>query len=451
MKTIQKFLFFLILISVGLSGCKSGDPELVPLSGGGTEVGMPDGQVASKTIGPDGGTINSSDNQVQLVIPAGALSKPTEISIQPITNHAPNGLGLAYRFLPDGTIFAKPASLTFQYDPERVSANDAEAFRVATQGADRKWYRTPEVVVDTILHTVKTAMPHFSDWTAYELAIIENLELTGGPKGAEYVELGGSVELELHFCNALSVMHAENETAGDLQVQELSWQVLGGAVNGSIKSNGGKEVLFYEEVYKATFTAPTKNPPSNPVTVVAEITLKGRKTKLQVVRQILVGKDYFRGIFGGTPFDWQNMTFMREGNGIHMGGWNDNPSQSLNIFVNPINPDQPNQLYAYGELSDRGAWAQFARSYGGEPGWISANFDCGKNGMRVSEGGVTIAQISIVNGAEYIQGHFSGTFYMLPGPCPAGLKALAAEGEFRIKNKFGIGRKPAPLANFKGH
>nr|WP_295934863.1 hypothetical protein [uncultured Dyadobacter sp.] len=451
MKTTQKLLFLIILMAGWLSGCKNDDPNLVSFNGGGTEVGVPDGELAVKTIGPDGGTISSSDDRVQLVIPAGALAKPTQISIQPITNHAPNGLGLAYRFLPEGTTFAKPASLTFSYDPHRVSANDAEAFRVATQGEDRKWYRTPDVLVDTILHTITTAMPHFSDWTAYELAIIENIGLAGGPKGAEYVELGGSVELELHISNVLTVIHLEHEGAGDLQVQEISWQVLGGAVNGSVKSDGPKEEQFFDDVYKATFTAPTKKPASNPVTVVAEITLKGRKTKLQVVRQILVGKDYFRGTFGGTPFDWENMTFMWEGSGVHIGGWNDKPSQSLNIFVNRIRADKPNGLYSYHEQFQSGAWAEFSRSYGGEPGWISSNVDCAKNAMRVSGGGVTITQISIVNGVEYIQGHFNGTFYMLPGPCPAGLQALPAAGEFRIKNSFGIGRKPARLANFKQH
>lgn len=451
MKTIRKFFFFIILVTAGLAGCQTGDPNLDAFSGGATEVGAPDGEIVTKAIGPDGGTISSSDNRVQLVIPAGALAKPTEISIQPITNQAPHGLGLAYRFLPDGTTFAKPASLIFSYDPNRVSANHAEAFRVATQGADRKWYRTPDVVVDTILHTITTGMPHFSDWTAYELAIIENIELTRRPNGAEYVELGGSVELELRFGSALTVMHQENHGAGDVEIQDLSWQVLGGSVNGIVKPREGKEVDFFGEVYRATFTAPTTNPPSNPVTVVANITLKRSKVKLQVVKQILMGKDYFRGTFGGVPFDWQNMSFMREGSGIHIGGWKENPSQSLNIFVNRIRPDRPNGFYEYYDQFERGAWAEFSRSYGGEPGWISSNFDCAKNAMRVSGGGVTITQISIVNGGEYIQGHFNGTFYMLPGPCPAGLQALPAEGEFRIKNRFGMGRKPAQLANFKQH
>lgn len=178
----------------GLLGCKEGDEAVGPTranGGGATEVGVPDGTLVSKKIGAGGGTITSADSRVVLTIPAGALSKETEIGIQPITNEVPNGIGAAYRFSPDGTTFAKPASLTFHYDPRMVSANSPEAFRIATQGTDRRWYRTPDVSVDTNAHTISTEMPHFSDWTAYELAVIDNIDM----EGATYVELGVSVEL----------------------------------------------------------------------------------------------------------------------------------------------------------------------------------------------------------------------------------------------------------------
>lgn len=70
--------------------------------------------------------------------------------------------------------------------------------------------------------------------------------------------------------------------------------------------------------------------------------------------------------------------------------------------------------------------------------------------MRVSPGGVTITQISIVNGVEYIQGHLSGTFYMRQAACPVGLQSSPIEAEFRIKNTFKTGRKAAGVVNFKG-
>ena len=432
----------------GLLGCKENHEAVSPENangGGATEVGIPDGELVSKVIGPAGGTISSADTRVTLTIPAGALSKNTQILIQPITNQAPGGLGAAYRFLPDGTTFAKPASLTFNYDPRRVAANSPEAFRIATQGADARWYRTPEAHVDTVAHTITTEMPHFSDWTAYELAVIENMSL----QGAHYAELGASVGLEMTVYNSTIVFGTWDKDVPEVEVEKVEWKVVGGGANGSVKA-GNTANEYLGTVYHATFTAPSQNPPSNPVTVVADVTLKGGKRKIQVIKQILIGKDYFHGVFAGTPFDWENLTFMITGKNVALAGYNENPSQSLHVQINNVNFAAPNRTYAYGERADKGAWAEFTTHYYGEDGgWLSAHADCPK-GMRVSPRGVTITQISIVDGVEYIQGHLSGNFYMRPGGCPAALRWFPIEGEFRIKNSFNNGRKPADMANFKG-
>ena len=55
---------------------------------------IPNGIPVSKTIGSGGGTV-SIDGAVEIEIPAGALSADTEITIQPVTNNAPNGNGNA--------------------------------------------------------------------------------------------------------------------------------------------------------------------------------------------------------------------------------------------------------------------------------------------------------------------------------------------------------------------
>lgn len=446
MKISRKTLF-VFLFWGGLLGCKENQDAVLPKNenvGGATEIGVPDGPVVSKKIGPQGGAISSADNRVTLTIPAGALSKDTEISVQPVTNEAPNGLGAAYRFSPDGTTFAKPASLTFHYDPRSVSAISPEGFGIATQGADRRWYHTADVAVDTSAHTITSSMPHFSDWTAYELFMIENILF----EGSNYAELGATVELELAYANTLEPI----EIPGDrvkVEIESMKFRVAGGSANGSIVATGQGGPGNVKNSYFAKFTAPSKNPPSNPVTVVADITLKGKKAKLQVVKQILIGKDYFRGVFAGSPFDWENLTFTINGNRLVLAGHNQNPSQSLHVQINDVNLAAPNRRYAYAERADKSAWAEFTSSYS-DPGggWISANADCPK-GMRVSPGGVTITQISIINGIEYIQGHLSGPFYMRPGGCPVALRSSAIEGEFRIKKSFHNGRKQADIATFK--
>src|SRR5882724_2188023 len=80
-----------------------------------TAVGTPIGSPVTKTIGTAGGTIISADGRAELNIPAGALSSDLAISIQPITNECPNGIGIAYDFLPNGTKFLIPATFTFHY------------------------------------------------------------------------------------------------------------------------------------------------------------------------------------------------------------------------------------------------------------------------------------------------------------------------------------------------
>jgi hypothetical protein len=70
---------------------------------------------SSATIGPEGGSIRSSDGIFTLKVPAGALTTPTPISIAITTNDAPGALGPGYEVLPGGLEFAKPALLRLRY------------------------------------------------------------------------------------------------------------------------------------------------------------------------------------------------------------------------------------------------------------------------------------------------------------------------------------------------
>src|SRR4051812_31198421 len=116
-KIASKVLLGCILAS-GILSCKDkGNASVDPIPEQSvTDAGKPVGNSTSKAIGVEGGTITSPDGNVQLNIPAGALSKTTIITIQPVTNEIPGGMGHAYRFSPDGTQFSKPATLTFSYD-----------------------------------------------------------------------------------------------------------------------------------------------------------------------------------------------------------------------------------------------------------------------------------------------------------------------------------------------
>ena len=102
-----KSLIALTACVIAFATCVENDPGVVTPEDEKPEptmVGIPIGIPVTKTIGPAGGAISIA-GEVELIIPVGALSSDTEISIQPLTNNAPNGNGNAYRFGPEGTKF----------------------------------------------------------------------------------------------------------------------------------------------------------------------------------------------------------------------------------------------------------------------------------------------------------------------------------------------------------
>jgi hypothetical protein len=167
-------LFFILLIVLFLISCVKTDPNSIlnnlPGGPGGndvtpafTNVGTPVGDPVTKTIGAAGGTIASGDGRMQLTIPAGALSVSTDITIQPVTNECPGGIGLAYDMLPNGTKFAKPATLVFHYTDEELDSTEPYFLFVAYQDSLYEWladivYRD----VDISANTVTLDINHFT-------------------------------------------------------------------------------------------------------------------------------------------------------------------------------------------------------------------------------------------------------------------------------------------------
>lgn len=136
--------------------------------------GDPQGTATTQVIDAAGGSVTSADGRITLNIPAGALGTATTVSIQPITNTTPNGIGLGYRLQPEGTTFGVPVSLTFQ-----LSAAEALALGstfVTTQHADGMWYSQPNQQRDSSAHTVGVSTTHFSDWTLAETVRLDPAE-----------------------------------------------------------------------------------------------------------------------------------------------------------------------------------------------------------------------------------------------------------------------------------
>ena len=125
-----------------------------------TPRGTPSGAPRLQDVGQPGGTVRSPQGEITLTIPEGALPSTVTITIQPITNPAPGGLGGGYRLGPEGTVFQVPVTITFR--GSALVALDRQG--IAYQDADGYWLRPQGQALDAGAGTLSVATTHFSDW-----------------------------------------------------------------------------------------------------------------------------------------------------------------------------------------------------------------------------------------------------------------------------------------------
>lgn len=87
MKEIIVIIFLFVSVALSAQDIPADDTTAKPAI---TEAGKPTGKIVEKMMNKDGGTLVSGDGNLELIIPSGALSKKTTISIQPVTNTMPN-------------------------------------------------------------------------------------------------------------------------------------------------------------------------------------------------------------------------------------------------------------------------------------------------------------------------------------------------------------------------
>ena len=126
-----------------------------------TDVGTPNGEPATGSIGPAGGSLSSKDGGVTLTVPPGAVASTVDFTIQPITNEAPGGFGNSYQLGPEGKTFAVPVQITFRYDPE---LGDMDGLTVAYQDAQHFWRVADPVALDQGARTATVSTTHLSPW-----------------------------------------------------------------------------------------------------------------------------------------------------------------------------------------------------------------------------------------------------------------------------------------------
>lgn len=237
-----------------------------------TAIGTPIGSPVTKTIGVAGGTIISSDGRAELNIPAGALSSDLAISIQPITNECPNGVGIAYDFLPNGTKFLIPATLTMHYTDDDINGTDPYLINMAFQDSLSEWEVDIFKDVDTVGKTIIFDVSHFSS-RAFQAMIkvqptisaINGTDFTENQQGMLIVtqgsrpgQLSGDDGGDGDYLPPLPIPI----TVSDDKVS--NWSLSAGSQNGSLSATSGSTV---------TYTAPNAILQEKTVTAFATVSI----------------------------------------------------------------------------------------------------------------------------------------------------------------------------------
>jgi hypothetical protein len=283
-----------------------------------TDIGTPTGdETTTASIGAQGGTISSSDGILTVTIPAGALSASTTISIQPITNTAPLGIGDSYRLMPEGTTFAKPITLTFNYTQDMLGDSTTAPFLwIVTQAADGSWNAMLKSEVDTINKTVTIQSTHFSVWSD---AMFMQMKLT-----PYYTNLkkGESVQLQMSYFkdagkkdeelaplvpvtdDGLEPLNPIHPLTQDIVSFKVKQWALNGVTAPVSNANGTLSVTGNT----ATFKAPDSKPKRNPQAISALVEIadkKGQKWSASFVSNIWCsGYDYLNLYIDGKSFEY---------------------------------------------------------------------------------------------------------------------------------------------------
>lgn len=271
----------LLVAAVTLCACKKeggGKPDLKPAV---TPVGTNDGTAITQTIGSAGGTIVSDDGELELIIPSGALTANTDITVQPITNNAPNGRRKAYRCTPDGLTFSKNITIRFHYTDEDAAATMPEYMQVAFQTADGNWQLIDDATNDETAKTISVSVNHFTDFSSFDIMRIQPavLYLRKQQTGQYQVTFTGLTQLQ-------GVAYL-SQVLENPEVWKVNGVTGGNSTYGTIAANADQ--------VNATYTAPANEPPANPVDITAEINFPFTVDGQQFNKGIVTAKAYIIG------------------------------------------------------------------------------------------------------------------------------------------------------------
>ena len=116
-------------------------------------------EVIGVVVGPEGGLVVSDDGVLSIILPAGAVTEPTLVTVE-LTGDAPPSIGTAYHVTPNLEL-AEPAVIAYRY--ALASLGDHEPSELAV-GYDNGgiWEPLESLGVDTTTQQVAARDPRLS-------------------------------------------------------------------------------------------------------------------------------------------------------------------------------------------------------------------------------------------------------------------------------------------------
>ena len=166
--------FFLpIIIAALLTACGAGG------GGGNTESNTTNQE--STGIGPNGGTVTSSDGKAKVVIPAGALTETANITVATVSNQPSGNMGAAYEVGPDGTTFNQPVTISVTYDEASLPSGVKESDLKLGAVINNQWEALSNSTVDTATNVISGTTTHLSIYGI--LAVSSSVTVPSAPTG----------------------------------------------------------------------------------------------------------------------------------------------------------------------------------------------------------------------------------------------------------------------------
>lgn len=269
MKKIASFILLFVSVNVSAQNDAAEDTATTPVI---TAVGEPAGRKTEIKINKDGGSLKSSDGMAELIFPPGAVSKKTDISIQPITNLMTNGNAMAYRFEPSGIQFQKPVQVIFHYDEDETKDSMQLLLGIAMQDTKGQWLSLNKFDLDTVAKTISGSINHFSDWSSFS-------ELRIDP-GYARIKINKTKGLEITNVSASPAGPGDGDILSPLSSKKIPGRVIWHA-NEILNGNSVVGTISASTRTIAKYKAPEQVPVNNPVAVTATLLGFVYKTKIK--------------------------------------------------------------------------------------------------------------------------------------------------------------------------